>query len=548
MSRNPPLPLLSDSELVNILALSQNATAIYTSEDLIIQSANDAMLLFWNKGRDVIGEKLGEAVPELKDNPLLELLKNVWRNGIDYDAANIKTNIRVNGELQATYFDLNYKAITKPGGEVYCILHTARDVTDRVQKQEEVKALQQHTQNLNENLAGFNEELSATNEELAATNEELATTNEEYVVLNEEINATNEELHLINEELIKARNTLGLASDAAGLITWTAQLGTTDFIISGNGASLFEADKQRFTLASFLNRVADEHRDIVKNSINQSIKDKCRLDLEIQIKATEQLKLRWFKLNAIPYFDEDGLPSHLTGTMLDVTEQKEDDQRKSDFIAMVSHELKTPLTSLKAYVQMLAGRASKAGDRFSESALDKADAQVNKMTGLINGFLNISRLESGKINLDNQSFELEKLVKEIVEEGELTISSHRLIFNPTCKVTVTADRDKIGSVITNFISNAVKYSPNGTSITVECDIVSNTARVSVQDAGMGISQADIKKLFERYYRVKGKQTETISGFGIGLYLSAEIINRHGGKIWVESEADKGSIFYFSLPV
>ena len=113
---------------------------------------------------------------------------------------------------------------------------------------------------------------------------------------------------------------------------------------------------------------------------------------------------------------------------------------------------------------------------------------------------------------------------------------------------VTADRDKIGSVITNFISNAVKYSPSGTLITVKCDIVGNTARVSVQDAGMGISQTDIKKLFERYYRVKGKQTETISGFGIGLYLSAEIINRHGGKIWVESETDKGSTFYFSLPL
>ena len=548
MSPNPLLPLFSDNELVTILALSQNATAIYTSEDLIIQSANDAMLLFWNKGRDVIGKKLEDAVPELKDNPLLELLKNVWRNGIDYEATNIKTNIRVKGKLQITYFDLNYKTITNPKGEVYCILHTARDVTDRVLKQEEVKALQLKTQSLNEKLAGFNEELSATNEELSATNEELATTNEEYIVLNEEINATNEELHQINKELIKARNTLDLASDAAGLITWTAQLGTTDFIISGNGANLFEADKERFTFASFLNRVSDEHHDILKNSIDQSIKDKCRLDLEIQIKATAQLKLRWFKLNAIPYFNEDGLPSHLTGTMLDVTEQKEDDQRKSDFIAMVSHELKTPLTSLKAYVQMLAGRASKAGDKFSENALDKANAQVNKMTGLINGFLNLSRLESGKINLDNRSFELEKLVKEIVEEGELTISSHRLIFKPTCTVTVTADRDKIGSVITNFISNAVKYSPNGTSITVECDIISNTAQVSVQDAGMGISQADSKKLFERYYRVKGKQTETISGFGIGLYLSAEIINRHGGKIWVESETGKGSIFYFSLPL
>jgi signal transduction histidine kinase len=113
---------------------------------------------------------------------------------------------------------------------------------------------------------------------------------------------------------------------------------------------------------------------------------------------------------------------------------------------------------------------------------------------------------------------------------------------------IQADHDKIGSVITNLISNAVKYSPKGKEIDIKCEVIGNRAQVSVKDEGMGLKPQDREKVFERYYRVESGHTQQISGFGIGLYLSAEIIRRHGGEIWVESESGIGSTFYFSLPL
>jgi two-component system sensor histidine kinase VicK len=180
--------------------------------------------------------------------------------------------------------------------------------------------------------------------------------------------------------------------------------------------------------------------------------------------------------------------------------------------------------------------------------LDKAKTQVKKMTTMINGFLNVSRLESGKIHIDKQLFDMKDLVKEAEEEVLATIGSHHIVFEPVEVTLVMADRDKIGHVINNFISNAVKYSPVGSTINVACVTVGKNAQISVKDQGIGIRPADIDKLFERYYRVENVSTKSISGFGIGLYLCSEIIERHSGSIWVESIVGEGSTFHFSIPL
>lgn len=232
----------------------------------------------------------------------------------------------------------------------------------------------------------------------------------------------------------------------------------------------------------------------------------------------------------------------------DISEKKQDELRKSDFIGMVSHELKTPLTSLTALIQVLDKKLQTSDDNFVTTALGKANQQVKKMGKMINGFLNISRLESGKLIIDKHPFDMKELINEAVSETELTISSHQILVETCPTLVINADRDKIASVLSNLISNAVKYSPKGKTITVKCDIVGNSAVFSVKDEGMGIKPQDINQLFERYYRVNTEHTRHISGFGIGLYLSAEIIQRHDGNIWVESEKGVGSTFYFSLPL
>ena len=232
----------------------------------------------------------------------------------------------------------------------------------------------------------------------------------------------------------------------------------------------------------------------------------------------------------------------------DISEKKQDELRKNDFIGMVSHELKTPLTTLTALVQVLNAKLKNSEDQFISTALDKANVQVKKMRAMINGFLNISRLESGKILIDKQVFNLVDLIDETIKETKLTVSSHEITFTSSKPVNVNADPDKIGSVISNLISNAVKYSPKGKEIEIKCEVNKKNVLVSVKDSGIGIKQQYLKRLFDRYYRVEGNNTNHISGFGIGLYLSAEIIKRHDGEIWAESESSVGSTFYFTLPI
>jgi PAS domain S-box-containing protein len=253
-------------------------------------------------------------------------------------------------------------------------------------------------------------------------------------------------------------------------------------------------------------------------------------------------------LTISPIFDGNGAVIGVSKIARDISEQKRDEQRKNDFIAMASHELKTPLTSITALVQLLHKKLQSSEDSFVPSALSKADMQVRKMAAMVNGFLNVSRLESGKLHIVAHEFDLNQLITDIIDETRLTVATHTLVFEPCETTNITADRDKIGSVISNLISNAIKYSPRGKLVTIVCRSTPQHAEVSVSDEGMGIKADDMGKLFDRYYRVSNTHTQHISGFGIGLYLSAEIIRHHGGNIWAESEKGVGSTFHFTLPV
>jgi PAS domain S-box-containing protein len=265
-------------------------------------------------------------------------------------------------------------------------------------------------------------------------------------------------------------------------------------------------------------------------------------------RQTKDGRLIDVSLTISPVKDLQGNIIGLSKIARDITEKKLDETRKSDFIGMVSHELKTPLTSLSALLQVANRKLQDSPDKFLADAMEKSNIQVRRMTAMINGFLNISRLESGKIHIERQTFDLEILISDMISEARLTVSSHAIQFSSCGPLEVQSDRDKIGSVISNFISNGVKYSPKGKNIEVACQMKDDQAIVSVKDEGMGIKPEDLGKIFDRYYRVETAHTRHISGFGIGLYLSSEIIERHGGRVWAESESGVGSIFYFSLPL
>ncbi|RZK70027.1 MAG: hypothetical protein EOO85_21620 [Pedobacter sp.] len=241
-----------------------------------------------------------------------------------------------------------------------------------------------------------------------------------------------------------------------------------------------------------------------------------------------------------------GQAKELLTSLQDITEQKKDEQRKDDFISMVSHELKTPLTSLNAYIQVLQRTAIKQEDKALDNVLGKALKQIRSMTSMINGFLNVSRLESGKMSIEISSFSVKELFRELESELHATIHTHLLEFEVADDIYLKADRDKIAQVIQNLVGNAVKYSPMGSTIKLRYELKNNDVIFSIKDRGMGISAEDHEHIFERYYRVKSQHMGSIAGFGIGLYLCKEIIERHGGTIWLNSEWEKGTTFFFKL--
>jgi len=276
------------------------------------------------------------------------------------------------------------------------------------------------------------------------------------------------------------------------------------------------------------------------------------IDVLIPMSRTDggDVEDRYFDLTYQARFDEEEQIVGILAFAIEVTARKREELRKNDFIGIVSHELKTPLTSLTAIVQLAGTRLRKTGvdDGFLLGAMDRAGGQVKRMTEMINGFLNVSRLESGQIHIEHSTFDLTKVVVEVLDELQLSSPEHELIMECRDVHMVFADLEKITSVVTNLIANAVKYSPKGGKIVVDCSRADKEIIFCVDDRGLGIAPHDLERIFQRYYRVAGNETKHISGFGIGLYLSAEIVGLHGGKIWAESEVGQGSSFYFSLPL
>jgi signal transduction histidine kinase len=243
------------------------------------------------------------------------------------------------------------------------------------------------------------------------------------------------------------------------------------------------------------------------------------------------------------------------GTQQDITEQKvaEDEliklsHQKDEFIAIASHELKTPLTTIKAFTQVMRERFKRASDEQSMMMLGKMETQIDKLTKLISDLLDATKIEAGKLQYHNTQFSANTMIDEIVEAMQLTSSKHRLIKNLDRDCNLLGDQDRIGQVIINFLSNAIKYSPYASKIIIKSKVNNNKLMVSVKDFGEGISDDEQAHIFDRFYRGENPTKITYPGLGLGLYISSEIIKRHHGKIGVKSKQGKSTTFYFTLPI
>lgn len=238
----------------------------------------------------------------------------------------------------------------------------------------------------------------------------------------------------------------------------------------------------------------------------------------------------------------------------ELSEQKQKDEQKDDFILMASHELKTPLTTISGYVQLLMDirRAMNEGDGMDlplfDSALKTIHKQLANLTGLVSELLDLSKIEKGQLEFHKTHFDLSELVRDVITDVQYT-TQHKINLSIESNDNVFADKDRIMQVVLNFITNAIKYSPQANVIDINVSRYKEKyASVSIRDYGIGIDKADHEKIFERFYRAKGHKEKTFPGFGIGLFIASDIIRRHDGSVSVKSEIDDGAEFTFMLPI
>jgi PAS domain S-box-containing protein len=255
----------------------------------------------------------------------------------------------------------------------------------------------------------------------------------------------------------------------------------------------------------------------------------------------------WFTLKTVPVKNDAGEVEVWLGTATNINEKKLIEQQKDAFISIASHELKTPLTTLKAYGQIAETMLERKSDIETLQMVRRMSTQVNKLTTLIQDLLDISRIQQGKLIYNESFFDFNEAVREVINDMQKTTITHEIVNELDTSVKVYGDKEKLSQVINNFISNAIKYSPKAANIIVKTSLQNNGVLLSVQDFGIGISPAEQEHVFEQFYRVTGDSQSTFPGMGIGLYICSEIIKSMGGKIWVESRINAGSTFYISLP-
>ncbi|RFZ90763.1 PAS domain S-box protein [Mucilaginibacter conchicola] len=797
---NDPRRLSSD-DILDILSLSDNATAIYTGTDVIIQSASDAMLRFWDVGRDVIGLPLDEAVPALKGQEFIDMLRNVWLTGETISGQNTPAMLTRNGQLQTFYYDFEYRGIKHSDGSTRCILHTANDVTDRVLARQRENNLETELQAMNEELSATNEELAAANEELAASNEEMAASNEELLSTNEELNEANfnlgesesrfrnmimqapvaislvtgrnlvveaanervlniwgrtdeiigmpliealpelqgqEFLRLLDDvfttgveyygteapamtmhegqlyqgyydfiyhplknnndgvyailivatevteqvnsrkrlqqsqnrlssmvmtapiamtvlkgrdlvielanqpmfeiwgrtpgqvinkklldvfpeligqpfpdmlqgvfdtgkklalpeipvdvstamgmvnymvdfsydplfdtegnveailatviditdkvnsrrELQQARDTLRLAIDSADIGTWSVDIKTGVVKFSDQALRLQSIPKGHpLSFDDSFKMILPEYVDGVRNSIQKAIETQESFQIEFRMNPMDGSSPRWLRSTGQAYYDGNGTALSIAGTMMDITESKAYDQQKDDFISIASHELKTPVTSLKAALQLLDRMKDNPSPGMMARLIEQSNRSMEKISSLIEDLLNLSRMNEGQLQLVETSFDIVKLMHDCCSHIRAA-GKHNLVLTGEEHLEVFADEHRIDQVVVNLVNNAVKYAPNSKDIILNVEKNNNEVRVSISDTGPGIPKDKQQYLFERYYQTDASGYKN-SGLGLGLYISAEIIRKHHGQIGVNSAPGEGSTFWFTLPI
>ncbi|MEP6614957.1 MAG: PAS domain-containing sensor histidine kinase [Ginsengibacter sp.] len=348
----------------------------------------------------------------------------------------------------------------------------------------------------------------------------------------------------IEEALKESETQFRQLADVMPQQVWTAnQKGELDYVnlVTKN---YFGKSEEEIVGAGWQNVIHPGDLESVLKTWIKSLEDLTPYQVEFRLRGKDG-SYRWHLGRATSFVNNNQVKWF--GTNTDIEVHKANEERKDMFISMASHELKTPLTSIKGYAQLLQFKFEQEGNREDADLVKRMDIQINKLTKLIGDFLNVSKIEEQQFQLDKTDFNFKELVEECVSGAQLTAAAHQVIIDTNDDVVYHGDRLRLEQVFSNFLNNAIKYSPDATSIIVRSSQQFNNLVVSVQDFGIGIEKENLSKIFDRFYRVDNKSMK-FQGLGLGLYISSEIIKAHNGSFWIESEFGKGSTFYFLLPL
>lgn len=463
------------------------AIALVEGPEFNIVSANRPMLEIWGRDESVIGIPIIKALPEIEDQGFYQIILNVASKGEAYYGYETLARFLRDGKLQENYYNfVNARIGTAPGGGPSVLL-VATDVTSQVKARMELEESEKRFRSLI---------LEAPMATALYVGEDLI-------------------VEVANEEMLKL---WGKDETAIGkkLIDAVPELEGQPFI----------------PLLQKVHRTGKAHHS----------------DQEMAYLMVEgKLQSFWFNYTYKPLHDASGKVYAILNMATDVTKLVHLQQQKDEFIGIASHELKTPVTSIKAYAQVLEATFREKGYEKETAMLSRMGVQINRLTNLIGDLLDTTKIQAGKLLFNERWFNFNQVVEEVVEDMRRTSPRHTIIVELEDTGQVYADPERIAQVLANLLSNAIKYSPNADKIRVCTTLEDDYVKVCVQDYGVGIAPDKHEKVFEQFYRVSGDKQHTFPGLGLGLYISSEIIRREGGRIWVESTVGKGSDFCFTLP-
>lgn len=478
----------SESRFRNMMMQAPVAISIHEGIDMVITSANNAILELWGKDESVLNKPLLDAIPEIKDQQFLGLLQKVYTTGEPYYGYETLARLKRKGVMQNAYFNFVYSPIKETSGKITGVMVVAIEVTQQVIARKKLQESEERFRRL-------------------ILEAPMATAL--YV-------GKDFRIELANDAMIKL---------------W----GKDESVIGKQLAdALPELEGQQFL--GLLKEVYETGKPYHA--------DQEKADLVVN----GRLQSFWFNYTYKPLHDEDGNVFAILNMAVDITKQVILQQQKDEFLGIASHELRTPVTSVKAYTQVLEAMFNEKGHEKEANMLSRMDKQIDRLTNLINDLLDVTKIQAGKLQFNEVKFCFNELVKEVCEDLQHTTNKHNIVLELNSDALVYADRERIGQVITNLVSNAIKYSPGAGKIIVSSFGEKDHVKVTVQDFGIGIPQEKLGKVFEQFFRVNTHAYKSFSGLGLGLYIAAEIIKRQHGRIWVDSVEGQGSTFSFTIPV